>query len=131
METFWWKRKPPLKGPRLLSCCTRYACSTAWRGHHLQRCPPSLTAVLQEHQDVELPMLIGGGWHAWNITTHGQEARLEHLDLAIVARDVELHVQLAVRREEQLLQALRVVQVRQGLDRQDRVPKESFAQHVA
>lgn len=36
--------------------------------------------------------------------------RVEDLDFAVVARYVELHVQLALRREQQLLQALRVVQ---------------------
>ena len=49
---------------------------------------------------------------------HRREARLEHFDFTIVAGNVELHVQLAVRREQQLLQALRVVQVCQGLDGQ-------------
>ena len=36
--------------------------------------------------------------------------RVEDLYFTVVARDVELHVQLALRREQQLLEALRVVQ---------------------
>lgn len=36
--------------------------------------------------------------------------RVEDLYLAILARNIEFHMQLALRREQQLLQALRVVQ---------------------
>ena len=108
------RRKPPLKGPRLLSCWTLFVWLLgiwSWREREQEK----KGVEGSEHFSLSIPKSPKNKKLSLRPQQHLSPVAGERPDLPVVHRDHELGVDLALRREEELAEALRVVELSEGL----------------